>query len=105
MIDDERTRRSPESARRWREDLPSWAIPPEILAAAPETPWACPPALFGRAAEEAVAAGGARTEEGRMTPSVLRAREAVPEGGSILDVGAGGGAARLPPCPPRAAVD
>jgi SAM-dependent methyltransferase len=93
-----------DAARRWRADLDSWAIPPEILAAAPETPWACPPGLFGRAAADAVAAGGARTEDGQMTPSVLRAREALPEGGSILDVGAGGGAASLPLCPPGAVV-
>jgi SAM-dependent methyltransferase len=89
----------PESVRRWREDLDSWAIPEEILAAAPETPWACPPGLFARSAEEAVAA---RT--GPSTPSQRRALEALPEGGSVLDVGAGGGAASLPLCPPAAAV-
>jgi SAM-dependent methyltransferase len=98
MIDDELTRRSPESARRWREDLDSWAIPPEILAAAPETPWACPTGLFARAAEEALAARAA------PSPSVRRALEALPEGGSVLDIGAGGGAASLPLCPPAAAV-
>jgi SAM-dependent methyltransferase len=88
-----------ESARRWREDLESWAIPPEILAAAPETPWGCPTGLFARSAEEAVAAG-----EAPLTPSQRRAREALPEGGSVLDVGAGGGAASLPLCPPGAAI-
>jgi len=75
-----------ESPRRWREDLDSWAIPPEILAAAPETPWACPTGLFARSAEDAVAAG-----KDRPTPSQCRAREALPGGGSLLDVGAGGG--------------
>src|SRR5437588_5199305 len=104
MIDDELTGRSPESARRWREDLDSWAIPPEILAAAPETPWACPTGLFARAAEEALAARAARSDEGQASPSVRRALEALPEGGSVLDVGAGGGAASLPLCPPAAAV-
>jgi len=88
-----------ESARRWREDLESWAIPPEILAAAPETPWGCPTGLFARAAEEAVAA-----RECGPTPSRRRALEALPEGGSVLDVGAGGGAASLPLCPPAAKV-
>ena len=96
--DDALARHLPESARRWREDLESWAIPPEIFAAAPESPWGCPPGLFARAAEEAVA-----TRE-VATPSVQRAREALPEGGSVLDVGAGGGAASLPLCPPAAAV-
>lgn len=91
-------RSRPESARRWREDLDSWAIPPEILAAAPESPWGCPTGLFARAAEDAVAFGGPRTV------SQQRALEALPDGGSILDVGAGGGAASLPLCPPGADV-
>jgi SAM-dependent methyltransferase len=88
-----------DSARRWREDLESWAIPPEILAAAPESPWGCPPRLFARAAEEAMAA-----RDAAPTPSLRRALEALPDGGSVLDVGAGGGAASLPLCPPAAAV-
>jgi SAM-dependent methyltransferase len=90
---------TPESARRWQEDLASWAIPPQILAAAPETPWGCPTGLFARSAEEAVAA-----LEPPPTPSRRRALEALPDGGSVLDVGAGGGAASLPLCPPAAAV-
>jgi SAM-dependent methyltransferase len=89
----------PESARRWREDLDSWAIPPEILAAAPESPWGCPTGLFAQAAEEALAAPPAE-----QFPSQRRALEVLPDGGSILDVGAGGGAASLPLCPPGASV-
>jgi methyltransferase family protein len=91
--------RSPDSARRWREDLDAWAIPPEILEAAPETPWGCPTGLFARSAEEAVAA-----REAQPTPSQRRAREALPDGGSVLDVGVGGGAASLPLCPPASSV-
>src|SRR5882762_9600464 len=87
------------SARQWRQDLGSWAIPPEILANAPEQPWGCPTGLFARAAEEAVAAG-----DGPPSPSRRRALEALPAGGSVLDVGAGGGAASLPLCPPGGAV-
>jgi len=104
MTDDTLARLRPESARRWREDLDSWAIPPEILAAAPESPWGCPPTLFSRSAREAVATKGALTADGRTAPSALRALEALPDGGSLLDVGAGGGAASLPLCPPGAAV-
>ncbi|HET9769687.1 MAG TPA: methyltransferase [Acidimicrobiia bacterium] len=89
----------PESARRWREDLAAWAVPEEILAAAPESPWGCPTGLFARAAEEAVV-----TLPADPLPSQRRALEALPEGGSILDVGAGGGAASLPLCPPGAEV-
>ncbi len=94
-----------ESARRWREQLDSWAIPDEILAAAPESPWGCPTGLFARAAEEAVSAGAPGGSAPAVpVPSQQRALEALPEGGSILDVGAGGGAASLPLCPPGAAV-
>jgi SAM-dependent methyltransferase len=99
MTDNASMTQGPESARRWREDLDSWAIPPKILAAAPETPWGCPPGLFARAAEEAVAA-----QTAAPTPSLRRALEALPEAGSVLDVGAGGGAASLPLCPPAAIV-
>jgi SAM-dependent methyltransferase len=88
-----------ESARRWREDLDSWAIPPEILAAAPENPWGCPTGLFALAAEEAV-----EIPPAQRSPSQRRALEVLPEGGSILDVGAGGGAASLPLCPPGVSV-
>jgi SAM-dependent methyltransferase len=87
------------AAQRWREDLDSWAIPAEILDAAPESPWGCPPGLFARAAEEAL-----DKRADAPTPSLLRAVEALPQGGSVLDVGAGGGAASLPLCPPAATV-
>lgn len=84
-----------DAATYWSEALASWAVPEEILAAAPESPWALPPAVFAHAAERALAdaAGG---------PSRRRALEALPEGGSVLDVGVGGGAASLPLAPPAA---
>lgn len=81
------------AALAWRRDLESWAIPDEILRAAPESPWGFPTALFARTAAEAVASRVA-------TPSRRAAAEALPEGGSVLDVGAGGGAASLPLGPP-----
>jgi SAM-dependent methyltransferase len=99
MTDDLLAQLRPESARRWRKDLDSWAIPPEILAAAPESPWGCPPDLFRRAAEGVLA-----EDHRRLSRSRRRALEALPEGGSVLDVGAGGGAASLPLCPPAASV-
>ena len=86
------------AAQRWAEALASWEIPPEVLAAAPEPPWGFPTALFARAAEHALAEGGERT------PSRHRALEVLPEGGAVLDVGAGGGAAGLPLAPPAALV-
>jgi SAM-dependent methyltransferase len=73
---------------RWREQLDGWAIPEEILAAAPESPWRFPVGLFRSRAERA----GSRP----ATPSNLEAARFLPEGGTVLDVGAGGGAASLP---------
>jgi Methyltransferase domain len=78
------------AADRWAAELAAWAIPEEILAAAPESPWGFPPALF-QAPEEDV---------GADTASRRRALEALPAGGVVLDVGVGGGAASIPLCPP-----
>jgi SAM-dependent methyltransferase len=75
------------AARAWTESLASWAIPQEILAKAPESPWHFPVGLFARRAK---AAGSERTF------SNLRALEALPEGGTALDIGCGGGAASIP---------
>lgn len=77
----------------WATALQEWAIPPEILARAPESPWGCPRALFEGRAEQALLSKA-------DSPSRARAREALPDGGSVLDVGAGGGAASLPLSPP-----
>jgi SAM-dependent methyltransferase len=74
---------------RWRAQLEAWAIPEEILAAAPESPWSFPVGLFRARAERAGAAG-------RQTPSNREAVRWLPPGGSVLDVGAGAGAASLP---------
>jgi SAM-dependent methyltransferase len=76
------------AAARWREALAEWAIPKEILEQAPESPWHFPVALFASCADEA-----ARAEPTRST---RRALETLPEGGTALDVGCGGGAASLP---------
>jgi SAM-dependent methyltransferase len=73
---------------RWREQLEGWAIPAEILAAAPESPWGFPVGLFRSRAERAGSAPA--------TPSNREAARFLPAGGTVLDVGAGGGAASLP---------
>jgi SAM-dependent methyltransferase len=73
---------------RWREQLDGWAIPTEILAAAPESPWQFPVGLFRSRARRA----GSRP----VTPSNREAARFLLPGGSVLDVGAGGGAASLP---------
>ena len=73
---------------RWRDDLSAWRIPQTILDQASASPWTPERAVFVR-----------RATARRMKPegiSFLRAREALPVGGSVLDVGAGAGAASLP---------
>jgi SAM-dependent methyltransferase len=75
------------AAEAWTEALASWAIPDEILAKAPESPWHFPVKLFARRGEMAAS---------HATLSNRRAMEALPEGGAVLDVGCGGGAASLP---------
>ena len=69
-----------DAAERWQAELAGWAIPDEILAQAPESPWGFPPELF------------AAPPDPIDTPSRDRALEALPPGGSVLDVGCGGGA-------------
>src|SRR5204863_7960861 len=77
----------PTAATRWREDLARWAIPDQILERAPESPWHFPVKLFASRADS--------VQGTAPTPSNLRALEALPKGGSVLDVGCGAGAASL----------
>ncbi len=86
------------AARRWAEALAGWDIPSEILERAPESPWGCPTGLFAHSAEDAVA------PDARPSPTARHALAALPDGGSVLDVGAGGGAASLPLAPPAARI-
>jgi precorrin-6B methylase 2 len=72
----------------WRAALEAWAIPEPILAAAPESPWLLPKELFARRADVQV--------ERPSGAAFERAAEALPAVGTVLDVGAGAGAASLP---------
>ena len=74
--------------RRWAEALARWAIPDALVAAAPESPYFFDSKVFAGAADEALA----REED---TPSDRVARDALPPGGTVLDVGVGAGAASL----------
>jgi SAM-dependent methyltransferase len=72
----------------WAEMLAEWAVPQELVATAPVSPYFFDPAVFIDAADSAAA----RPDD---TPSDRVAREALPAEGSVLDVGAGAGAASI----------
>lgn len=82
---------APSLAGSWAGALASWAIPAEILDAAPESPYGFPTELFVRRGERAIDDASAPS-----TPTTTRALEALGDGGTVLDVGAGGGATSLP---------
>lgn len=73
----------------WSTHLQEWAIPQHILDVAPESPWIHPVSTFTPSGDLFV-----------TTPSRLRALEALPDGGSVLDIGCGGGRAAFGLTPP-----
>ncbi len=78
------------AAVRWADRLQRWAIPDEILAQAPRSPWQHDTATF--AVDDTL---------DRNTPAAEIARAVLPaKGGSVLDVGCGGGRAALSLVPP-----
>lgn len=77
-----------DAAERWRSQLETWAIPQRLVDAAPESPYVFPAALFRRRGQMA----GTQ----KPTPTMTHALEVLPEHGTVLDVGVGGGATSLP---------
>jgi Methyltransferase domain len=77
-----------ESLSQWREDLAAWAIPGHITAAAADSPWVLTRQVFARRAD--------RLRLSPSGPSFEQAWEALDPPGTVLDVGAGAGAACLP---------
>jgi SAM-dependent methyltransferase len=83
-----------EAAVRWAEHLARWAVPDEILARAPMSPWQHDTAMF---VVDDTLDRNARAAE--LARAVLPAA-----GGSVLDVGCGGGRAALSLVPPAELV-
>ncbi len=79
-------------ADRWRRALAGWAIPQVILEQAEVAPWVHPVEMF--------------TVEGEIadSPSHAAARDALSPGGSVLDIGCGGGRASFALTPPAGTV-
>lgn len=79
----------------WGGALASWAIPPELLSAAVDDPWSAGEAPYRDRAEAAAALAELPDAGGDPSRSAaLEALAALPGGrGSVLDVGAGAGAA------------
>ena len=89
MSDDGATEVESPMARKWASALASWGIPQPILDAAPRDPWGFPVARFAGRADRAVADPSGPSYERSAEP--LRTAS-----GSVLDIGAGAGAASLP---------
>lgn len=74
------------AVRFWDEALKEWKIPEDLLATAPESPFGFDAEPCNRLTDETMRI---------QTPSRRRAREALPDGGTVLDVGCGAGVASL----------
>lgn len=74
-----------EPGRRWGDALAQWAIPQAIVDQAPANPWVHPAKMFRSQADDPT-----------DTPSMAAATLLLGEGGSVLDVGCGGGRSSLP---------
>jgi SAM-dependent methyltransferase len=77
-----------ELVRQWRDDLAGWAIPDHITSAVTESPWVLSRDVFARRAD--------RLRREPAGASYDRERAVLDPPGSVLDVGAGVGAACLP---------
>lgn len=81
------------AAQTWSADLASWAIPAQILEQAAIAPWTHQVKRF-------------LVPDGPIpdSPSHATARAALPTGGSVLDIGCGGGRAAMALVPPASHV-
>ncbi|MCY4068657.1 MAG: methyltransferase domain-containing protein [Acidimicrobiaceae bacterium] len=82
------------AAQRWARQMADWAVPQKILDSAARQPFVFSPEIF------------AAPDPGTFEPSLSnrRAAEALGDGGSVLDVGCGGGSAAFAVTPPATEV-
>jgi len=93
-VSDEAPGPLPPAAQRWADLLAGWGLPPEILDRAPESPWFHDPRRFE--VDDTIDRGAT---------SHRWAREVLPlVGGTVLDVGCGGGRSAMPLVPPATEV-
>ncbi len=83
-----------DAAKQWASELAGWEVPAHILASAPQRPFVFPSEMFA-----APPAG-----KFPLSRSGERAAEALGGGGTVLDVGCGGGAAGFALVPPATAL-
>jgi SAM-dependent methyltransferase len=79
---------APSAANRWGAALDAWSIPSWIVAQAPESPWVHPPRMFAVDPTDP-------SDSPAESPSHRAARLALDGGGTVLDVGCGGGRSSL----------
>lgn len=72
----------------WGREIVRWGIPEEIIARAPESPWGFPTEPFRHRARVAF--------DRHPTPTTRRSLEALPDRGTVLDVGVGAGSTSIP---------
>jgi SAM-dependent methyltransferase len=90
---------SPEGpAARWAAALAEWAIPDEILAATDRSPWGHPVKRFAAKADADIGEPGGASYR-RALDALTEVRGRTGRAGTLLDVGAGAGAASLPLAP------
>lgn len=77
----------PRPGDRWRQGIKDAAVPDSLREGSPEPKFTLEPEMFRWRPEE--------DAKQPARPSRLRALEALPDGGSVLDVGVGGGASSL----------
>lgn len=81
-------------AARWADELAAWAVPQHVLDRAPRRPYVFAPEMFAAPVQGQRAA----------SRSTEIAAEALRDGGTVLDVGCGGGAAAFALVPPATEV-